>query len=299
VDDTQTYVAALAHHRYDFPNDITLELARELGEQFGTPLWSTEVCCFDSRTGAWGQQYDPTIASGLILARLIWQGLTRANDAAFHWWVACSPVMGCDPLADPDAASKVNDEGWNDGLLYYDPKFAENGNQRIYLTKRFSVMGQFSRYVRPGARRHHVTGASRGLCAVAFAQPPSTTSTSSGAQSTAPTSRASVTTIVAPAQVPDNPRETSPERPADDVLAESWTIVVVNTARSGMSTSTLRLQLPLAQGTRIVPEVAVETSAHRDLESVPLPEASTTGMVTIRVPAASITTCVFKVTGEH
>jgi O-glycosyl hydrolase len=299
VDDTQTYVAALAHHRYDFPNDITLELARELGEQIGKPLWSTEVCCFDSRTGAWGQQYDPTIASGLILARLIWQGLTRANDAAFHWWVACSPVMGCDPMADPDAASKVNDEGWNDGLLYYDPNFAENGNQQIYLTKRYSVMGQFSRYVRPGARRHRVRGASRGLCVVAFAQPPSTTSTSPGPRSTVPPSRATATAVVAPAQVPGNPRDTSSGRTAADVIAENWTIVVVNTARSGTGTSTFRLQLPLAQGTWIVPEAAVETSAHRDLESVPLPQASATGLVTIRVPAASITTCVFKVAGEQ
>ena len=69
-----------------------LELARQFGEKTARPLWSTEVSCFDSRTGVWGQQYDPTIASGLILASLVWQGLTVANDAAFHWWVACSPV---------------------------------------------------------------------------------------------------------------------------------------------------------------------------------------------------------------
>ena len=41
--DTSDYVAALAHHRYDFPERLTLELARELAEQRGKPLWSTEV----------------------------------------------------------------------------------------------------------------------------------------------------------------------------------------------------------------------------------------------------------------
>ena len=99
-----------------------------------------------------------------------------------------------------------------------------------------------------------------------------------------PPSRATATAVVAPAQVPGNPRDTSSGRTAADVIT---------------GTSTFRLQLPLAQGTRIVPEAAVETSAHRDLESVPLPQASATGLVTIRVPAASITTCVFKVAGEQ
>jgi O-glycosyl hydrolase len=62
------YVAALAVHRYDYPNDIVLGLANTLSEMYGKPLWSTELCCFDSRTGVFGQQYDPTIASALMLA---------------------------------------------------------------------------------------------------------------------------------------------------------------------------------------------------------------------------------------
>ena len=296
VDGTAAYVAALAHHRYDFPNEMTLELARELGEQVGKPLWSTEVCCFDSRTGVWGQQFDPTIASGLLLARLILQGLTVANDAAFHWWVACSPVMGCDPMADPNAASRANDEGWNDGLLYYDPSFAESGNQRIYLTKRFAVMGHFSRYVRPGARRHAVTSVPRGLCVAAFSHPSSPTGAAPGPSPAVAATPATASPAVAPVQVPGHVRPTSTAQSRDGVVTDSWTIITVNTARTGTGMSTLGLQLPMVDGTRLVPQVTVQTSEDSDLEPIAHPRVSPNGLLTIQVPAESITTCVLKVT---
>jgi O-glycosyl hydrolase len=166
---TADYLAALALHRYDYPNDVILRLARELSEDYGKPLWSTEICCFDTRTGAWGKQYDPTIKGALMMANLMYQGMTVASDAAFHWWVALSSEIGADPTSDPVAASQPNGEGWNDGLLYYDPRYAENSNQQIYTTKRYYAMGNFSRYVRPGARRHDVIGAPRHLQILAFA----------------------------------------------------------------------------------------------------------------------------------
>src|SRR4029450_2419981 len=49
------------------------------------------------------------------------------------------------------------------GLVYFDPEYATNGNQRLYLTKRYHAMAQYSRYVRPGAVRHPVTGAPPGV----------------------------------------------------------------------------------------------------------------------------------------
>lgn len=169
VPGTAEYVAALAHHLYDFPNAETLQQARALGERFGKPLWSTEICCFDTRTGAWGPQYDPTIRGALVMANLIWLGMTEANHAAFHWWVALSSELGCDPLRDPGCERDANEDGWNDGLLYYDPNYAENGNQEIYITKRYWALGNFSRYVRPGARRHDVSGGPDELRLLAFA----------------------------------------------------------------------------------------------------------------------------------
>jgi hypothetical protein len=44
----------------------------------------------------------------------------------------------------------------------------EPGIQPHHLTKRFHALGQFSRYVRPGAVRHNVTGAPTGVQVSAF-----------------------------------------------------------------------------------------------------------------------------------
>jgi O-glycosyl hydrolase len=161
-------LAALAHHLYDFPDDATLRRARQLGESAGLPTWMTEVCCIDTSTGVFGQDYDPTIANALLMAGLIWQSLTQANDAAFHWWVAASSAIGADPSRNPQAALRPNPDGWNDGLVYFDPNFAANGNQELYLTKRYHALGNFSRYVRPGARRHEVGGVPDPLRVLAF-----------------------------------------------------------------------------------------------------------------------------------
>jgi O-glycosyl hydrolase len=160
--------ASLAHHLYDFPDATTLQAARALGERFGSPLWATEVCCMSSQTGTWGQGYDPSIANAVVMAELIWRGLTHANDAAFHWWVAASKAIGADPSQDPGAAQRPNPDGWNDGLVYFDPNHATNGNQTLYPTKRLYALGNFSRYVRPGARRHDVAGVPEPLRVAAF-----------------------------------------------------------------------------------------------------------------------------------
>jgi O-glycosyl hydrolase len=172
VEDAPRWLAALAHHLYDFPDAATLDATRRLGERYGLPLWSTEISCMRTDTGAFGQQYDPTIAGAMDLANLVWQGLSHANDAAFHWWVAASPALGADPVEDPEAPYRVNGRGYNDGLLYYDPDHARNGNQRIYLTKRYHALGNFSRYVRPEAVRHEVEDVPAPLRVLAFSGAP-------------------------------------------------------------------------------------------------------------------------------
>jgi O-glycosyl hydrolase len=167
---TPKALAALAHHNYDFPNSQTLQQARSIGTTYGLPLWCTEICCFVTQTGQFGQQYDPTIANAMVMGNLIWQTLTYANDAAFHWWVACSSAIGIDPKANPAGVNQVNSQGWNDGLLYYDPNYATNGNQQIYVTKRYYAMGNFSRYVRPGDQRYSVSGVPSNLRMLAFSR---------------------------------------------------------------------------------------------------------------------------------
>jgi O-glycosyl hydrolase len=238
---TPQYVGTLSHHLYDFPSNLTLQQAAQIAQSYGKKLWCSEICCFVTSTGKWGQQYDPTIGNAIVMANLIWQCLTQANDAAFHWWVACSSAMGCDPYTDPASAGQVNSNGWNDGLLYYDPNYATNGNQSIYVTKRYYAMGNFSRYVRPGDSRYNVSNVPSNLRMLAFSN------------------------------------------------GSSWTLVVVNTSSAGSSPTSTRVQMPVP----VKPALAIETSAVNSLGSVALPTVSPAGVVTLSVPAQSVTTFVF------
>jgi O-glycosyl hydrolase len=164
------YTAAIAHHTYDNPSDSTLEQVGGLGDVNDKPVWATEICCQISGGGGYGAQYDPTIAGGLVLANYIYTDFSYADDSAFQWWTALSSALGCDPDTSSSCATSANSSGWNDGLIYYDPDYASDGNQNIYLTKRFYVLGQYSRYVRPGAVRYGVSGSPSGVQAMAFWQ---------------------------------------------------------------------------------------------------------------------------------
>jgi hypothetical protein len=104
------------------------------------------------------------------MTNIMHRDFTAANDSAFHWWTAVSKVMGCSPGGDPACATRINGSGYNDGLIYYAPNFASNGNQNLYLTKRFYAMGQYSRFVRPGSVRHDVAGAPAGVQIMATAR---------------------------------------------------------------------------------------------------------------------------------
>ncbi len=133
----------------------------------------TEICCYKGSGGvatSFGAQYDPTMTQGFWLADQIYDDFTIAGDSAWYWWTALSPVLGCDPKADPQCPTHKNTKGFNDGLLYYDEHVAASGVTQIFPTKRFSVLEQFSRYVRPGTVRHAVTGAPKGVRMLAFAE---------------------------------------------------------------------------------------------------------------------------------
>jgi O-glycosyl hydrolase len=168
---TSQYVAALATHTYDFPSDATMAQAATLAQQYGKQLWATEICCMVYNGGSsppsYGEQFDPTITGGLSLAQIIYEDLTSGNMSAFDWWVALSAAEACDPTQ-ASCMMTVNSTGWNDGLLYFDPNFATDHNYNVYPTKRFYTLGQFSRFVRPGAVRHDVTGTPSGVQALAF-----------------------------------------------------------------------------------------------------------------------------------
>jgi O-glycosyl hydrolase len=164
------YTAAIAHHTYDNPSDSTLEQVGGLGDVNDKPVWASEICCQISGGGGYGAQYDPTMAGALTMTNYIYTDMSYADDSAFQWWTALSSAMGCDPATSSTCATTVNDNstGWNDGLLYYDPDYASDGNQTIYPTKRFYALGQYSKYVRPGAVRYGVSGSPSGVQTLVF-----------------------------------------------------------------------------------------------------------------------------------
>src|SRR5262249_18304220 len=118
---------------------------------------------------SFGAQFDPTMTQAFWLANQIYDDMTIAHDSAWYWWTALSPVLGCDPKADPLCVTRKNSQGFNDGLLYYDEHQATSGVTGLFTTRRYYALGQFSRYVRPGATRHDVTGAPKGVRMMAFA----------------------------------------------------------------------------------------------------------------------------------
>ncbi|WP_063775169.1 ricin-type beta-trefoil lectin domain protein [Streptacidiphilus anmyonensis] len=161
-------VGAIAHHTYDFPTGSQLEQVGALGATAGKPLWATEICC-QAGGGGYGSQYDPTVTGALTMVNSLYDDLAYGNDSAFQWWTALSSEIGCDPTQ-ASCATSVNSDGWNDGLIYYDPNYATDGNQTLYVSKRFYALGQYSKYVRPGAVRYAVTGAPTGVQPLAFRQ---------------------------------------------------------------------------------------------------------------------------------
>ncbi|WP_431046854.1 glycoside hydrolase [Streptomyces sp. P1-3] len=162
---TAEFVDKLAHHTYNNPGDASRAQVAATAKSFGKESWSSEICCFGKGGTGWSQEYDPTIDNALLMSRIMHKDFTVAHDSAFHWWTALSNKIGVD--AESGAGSK-NDQGWNDGLIYYDPDYAANGNQKLYMTKRYYALGQYSKFVRPGAVLHDVTGAPSGVEVTAF-----------------------------------------------------------------------------------------------------------------------------------
>ncbi|MFK0287015.1 glycoside hydrolase [Streptomyces sp. NPDC090499] len=154
--DTAQYVSALAHHTYNNPDDGQLGNVYETSRTVGQKSWASEICCFGKGSTGWNQEYDPSIDNALLMSRIIYKDFASAHDSAFQWWVALASGYGTDPYA-------KNDVGWNDGLVYYDPDFATNGNQTLYFTKRYYALGQYSKFVKPGSVAHNVTGAPDGV----------------------------------------------------------------------------------------------------------------------------------------
>jgi len=157
-------LAGIAVHNYDFPDDLSLAVYHtlvtlETGPN-GPPVKFTETCC-STKAGSgipiFGAQYDPTMQNALIVARYVWQFLTIVQSTSFDWWLAVS-YLPCSPSIDgPTCATALNEtNGFNDGLVYVDPNYAQTKDYTLYYTKRAFMLKQFAYFHRPGSIRYDV-----------------------------------------------------------------------------------------------------------------------------------------------
>lgn len=97
--------------------------------------WVTEYCIL----GDLGPGRDLTIDSGLHVARTIHFDLTAAEATAWQWWLAMSKY------------------DYKDGLLYTD--YQNVGDEQNILTSKILwVLGNYSKFIRPGAMRIDLSG---------------------------------------------------------------------------------------------------------------------------------------------
>jgi len=108
-------------------------LADHVASVKGLKYWMSEYCILGDNEGEInGNKRDLGIEAALYLARVIHTDLTVANAAAWQWWTAISAY------------------NYKDGLIYIDKDKAD-GN--FYASKMLWALGNYSRFVRPGALR--------------------------------------------------------------------------------------------------------------------------------------------------
>ncbi|HEY9195958.1 MAG TPA: glycoside hydrolase [Mucilaginibacter sp.] len=99
----------------------------------GLDFWQSEYCILGDNAGEIdGNRRDLGINAALYLASVIHTDLTAANASAWQWWTAISAY------------------DYKDGLIYID-KSKTDGN--FYTSKMLWAMGNYSRFIKPGAVR--------------------------------------------------------------------------------------------------------------------------------------------------
>lgn len=149
-DSTDTYVGNLSNlprlmagHSYwtNTPVETMKQTRIALNDtlkKYGVDFWQSEVCIMgnDEEIGG-GNGYDRTMKTALYVARMIHHDLVYANARSWQWWRA----VGGD---------------YKDGLLHQ-YKDKETGNDNIVDSKLLWALGNYSRFVRPGAVRIDVS----------------------------------------------------------------------------------------------------------------------------------------------
>lgn len=103
-------------------------------------FWMTEYCILQGAQNQGGGGRDLTMKTALEVARVIHCDLTLCNASAWQWWTAVSPC------------------NFKDGLIYTD--YRRPGDpETIYPAKLLWALGNYSRFIRPGATRIACHGA--------------------------------------------------------------------------------------------------------------------------------------------
>ena len=150
TDSTATYLGELPHvprlmvgHSYWTNTPIPYmriirEQLRDTIAHYGLHYWQTELCIMsnDEEIGG-GGGYDFTMKTALYVARVIHHDLVFADAESWSWWRACGG-------------------NYKDGLIRYFSR--DHGRTGYAMDSRLLwAMGNYSRFVRPGAVRHEVT----------------------------------------------------------------------------------------------------------------------------------------------
>ncbi|WP_343329126.1 glycoside hydrolase [Polaribacter staleyi] len=143
--DLSSLALKFAGHSYFTTWDISkLKLEREkiaqkLKGYENLEYWMTEYCVLENNKEIRGKGKDLGMKTALYVSRVIHADLTIANASAWHWWTALSAY------------------NYKDGLVYVD----KNKNDGAYSdSKLLWVLGNYSRFIRPEAKRIKVDYAS-------------------------------------------------------------------------------------------------------------------------------------------
>lgn len=135
----------IAGHAYWTLNPVSemIEKRKELHQVLtknNLNYWQTEVCLMEKvQDIGEGHGRDLTMKTALFFARLIHHDMVISNASAWHWWLG------------------ITYSDYKDGLIYVFPN-KDKSDGSFTDSKLLWALGNFSRFVRPGAVRVDVTG---------------------------------------------------------------------------------------------------------------------------------------------
>ncbi|EAZ80710.1 glycoside hydrolase family 30 protein [Algoriphagus machipongonensis] len=131
--------------------DLRAKVASTVASIPGLNYWMSEYCILGDNEGEIrGNGRDLGMKSALYMARVIHQDLTISNASAWNWWLAISPY------------------NYKDGLIYIDK---EKKDGRFFESKMLWVLGNYSRFIRPGYQRIGLDVSNEKLMVSAFQNP--------------------------------------------------------------------------------------------------------------------------------